>query len=301
MNLDRTKVTEAFREYTAAYNAQDPKIRLKILHTYRVASLCEQITRELPDGPVVWEKSNTQITRELPEKPPVSDNPEKPQSGNEPGAPIDPDLAWLSGMLHDIGRFEQVRIYHTFVDAESVDHAQFGADLLFQKDLLRHFVPAYEQTMTASEREILELAIRNHGVYRIQEGLTAREAAYCNILRDADKIDIFRVNWDTPLEEIYNTTTRALKEARVTQEVRQCFLDHTAVPRYLKKTPIDHLVGHLCLIFELVYPVSRRIAREQGYVDKLLTFQSDLPETQEWFAYMKEHLWKEMQAGGQTG
>ena len=33
---------------------------------------------------------------------------------------------------------------------------------------------------------------------------------YCNILRDADKIDILRVNVETPLEDIYNVTTAEL-------------------------------------------------------------------------------------------
>ena len=39
--------------------------------------------------------------------------------------------------------------------------------------------------------------------------------ACCNILRDADKIDILRVNCDTPLEDIYNVTTKELKKASV--------------------------------------------------------------------------------------
>ena len=33
--------------YTSGYNATDPKIKLKIDHTYRVAELCELITRDL--------------------------------------------------------------------------------------------------------------------------------------------------------------------------------------------------------------------------------------------------------------
>lgn len=35
----------------------------------------------------------------------------------------DVELAWLSGMLHDVGRFEQIKRYNTFSDADSVDHA----------------------------------------------------------------------------------------------------------------------------------------------------------------------------------
>ena len=52
----------------------------------------------------------------------------------------DVELAWLSGMLHDVGRFEQIKRYNTFSDADSVDHAKFGADLLFKDGLISTFL-----------------------------------------------------------------------------------------------------------------------------------------------------------------
>ena len=94
--IRREEIRDIFDEYVSGYDATDPKIRLKIDHTYRVAGLCERIAESI-------------------------------------GA--DGDFAWLCGMLHDIGRFEQIRRYDTFVDAVSVDHAQFGADLLFCEGL----------------------------------------------------------------------------------------------------------------------------------------------------------------------
>ena len=204
----------------------------------------------------------------------------------------DPDLAWLTGMLHDIGRFEQVRRYNTFSDALSVDHAEFGADLLFKEGLLESFIPDYQKSADITEEElrILELSIRCHSAYRLPQGLSAQEEQYCHILRDADKIDIFRVNWETPMEDIYNVSTEVLKNAEVSEEVKQCFHDRTAVLRPMKKTPADHLVGHICLIFELQYPISRKIAQDQGYWNKLLAFHSDNPETQAWFDYMNQNL-----------
>ena len=238
MKLDRQYVRKAFREYVSAYNAEDPKIALKIAHTCRVADLCEQILKE-----------------------------------DRPG--LDANLAWLMGMLHDIARFEQVRIYHTFIDSQSVNHAEFGADLLFQQDLLSRFVPGHESVLSEQEHRILEISIRNHNRFRIMEGLSPEEEDYCHILRDADKVDIFRVNCDTPLEEIYNASTEELRRAAVSEGVKQCFLQKMAVERSLTKTVIDHLVGHICLTFELVFPASRRIAREQGYVDQLLAFVSE--------------------------
>ena len=246
--IDRSGVTRAFERYVRGYNAADPKIKLKIDHTYRVAALCERIAAGVAD----------------------------------------PDLAWLCGMLHDIGRFEQVARYGTFVDAVSVDHAVLGAELLFGEGLLARFAPG----LPAAQARILETAVRSHSAYRLPEGLSEAERTCCDVLRDADKIDIFRVNCDTPLEDIYNVSTQALRASAVSDAVKDCFRSRTAVLRALKRTPADYVVAHLCLVFELVYPVSRQIAREQGYVDRMLAFESENEDTRAWFAYMRERIWQ---------
>ena len=247
--IDRRGVERAFLAYAAGYDVSDPKIQLKIAHTARVARLCERIAAS--------------------------------------AGVKEPELAWLSGMLHDIGRFEQVRRYHTFSDARSVNHALLGAELLFAEGLLPRFAPG----LTPEQERILEAAVRHHSAYRLPEGLPPEEGAYCRILRDADKLDIFRVNCETPLEEIYNVSTRELRNSPVSEGVRQCFINRTAVPRNERRSPADYAVAIVCLKFELVFPVSRAIAREQGYVDRLLSFQSDNAETAEWFTYMQNHVW----------
>ncbi len=245
--LDREFVKQAFASYTNHYDPDDPKIKLKINHTYRVAGLCERIAETVPG--------------------------------------TDTDLAWLAGMLHDIGRFEQVRRYGTFADARSVDHAAFGADLLFTEGLIGTFGDYDDRTL-----DILEKAIRNHNRFRIEDGLTEEYMAYCQILRDADKIDILRVNTETPLEEIYNVSTDELRSSAVSEEVRQGFMERRAILRSRRLTTADILVSHICLVFELVYPVSIQIVREQGYLDRILAFESDNEDTKAWFEYMRQTI-----------
>ena len=97
MKINREKALAAFQEYTDRYDSSRDMIRLKIEHTYRVCGLCQQIARSL----------------ELPEE--------------------EVDIAWLTGLLHDVGRFEQQRVYGTFTDADSIDHAKYGARILFGK------------------------------------------------------------------------------------------------------------------------------------------------------------------------
>ena len=293
--INRKNVINAFAEYVRNYDPSDEKIKLKIDHTYRVAGLCQSIAKSLN----------------------LSE--------------ADVDIAWLLGMLHDIGRFEQIRRFGTFSDADSVDHAEFGADLLFKEGLIRKFAEGYyekcelvgagnEEAGQAYSRQkdcqkdykedcdegklnseqvkcnegklagLLELAIRQHNKYRVKEGLTERQLMFCNILRDADKVDIFKVNAEVPMEIIYDVTTEELKNGIITKEVLDSFYRKETVLKSLRKSAVDHIVGHISLLFEIVYPESYRQAKEQGYVYKLLDFKSDVPEVDVEFGRMREYL-----------
>ena len=248
MQIDRLAAQRAFADYVRAYDPSDPKIALKIAHTYRVAALCETIAESIGL---------------LPE---------------------DTDLAWAAGLLHDVGRFEQVRRFGTFNDALSVDHAAEGARILFAQGHIRDYLP------DAREDALLETAIRSHSLYRLPDTLTARERTYCDILRDADKVDILRVNCDTPLTDIYNVTPAALRATAVTPAVKDCFFAHRAVLRTLKKTPADNVVGLASLAFELVYPASIAAVLRQGYLEKLLCFDTANADTAALLRAMRTEL-----------
>lgn len=325
--INRKNVINAFAEYVRNYDPSDEKIKLKIDHTYRVAGMCQRIAESL--------------------------------GLSEP----DVDIAWLLGMLHDIGRFEQIRRFGTFNDAQSVDHAEFGADLLFKEGLIRKFAEGYyeecelarsgnEEAGQAYSRQkdcqecklnsrqgncllaqsdnqsgycqgerkikeflvnndattvddeqiiknneyhkkdtgLLELAIRQHNKYRVKEDLTERQRMFCDILRDADKVDIFKVNADIPMEIIYDVTTEELKNGVITKEVLESFYKKETVLKSVRRSAVDHIVGHISLLFELVYKESYRQAREQGYVYKLLDFKSDVPEVNAEFDDMRKYV-----------
>ena len=246
--MNRELIKKEFQDYANAYDANDPKIALKISHTYRVAELSDKIAREIG------------LTGE------------------------DVELAWVIGMLHDIARFEQVRIYGSFNDAETVDHANFGVKLLFEDSLIDRF------NIDPSWHEIIDIAIKNHNKYRIQEGLSDRELTFCKIIRDADKIDILRVNYDTPMEEIYNTSKEILVNDSISDAVFNAFFENSAVNHAIKETTIDRLVGHISLCFELEYEISRKIMLEQGYLQKLLAFESENEETKERLLEIKKYI-----------
>ena len=141
-----------------------------------------------------------------------------------------------------------------------------------------------------SEDRLLETAVRVHSAYRVPEQLDSRTKKFCHILRDADKIDILRVNIETPLEEIYNTTQEILYHEEVTEAVMESFREHHATLRSLKRTSVDHVAGHISLIYELVFPESFRLVKMQGYWEKLLDFPSQNPNTIKQFAELRNEM-----------
>lgn len=246
MYIDKESAQAAFKDYTLSYNAEDPKVRLKIEHTYRVAELCRRIAEDIG------------LERE------------------------DVDLAWLCGLLHDVGRFEQLKNYGTFNDAKSIDHAVYGASVLFDEGKIRDYIEQEE------EDSLLRKVISCHSAYRIPAEYDGRTTLFADILRDADKIDILKVNVEVPLEEIYNASAEEIKNSAVSPEVLNSLLQEKVVLRALKKTVADHVAGHISLVYELMFPISIRIVEEQGYLKRLLDFSSDNPQTREAFAKIRE-------------
>lgn len=233
MHIDRIKAEKVFNDYVENYDSSNEKIKLKIDHTYRVSKLCEEIAFALG-----MEKEEV-------------------------------DIAYLTGLLHDIGRFEQVKRYGTFNDINSVDHAKLGVEILFEEGKIRDFIE------DPSEDVLIKNVIGCHNTYKIPEDFPKRTTVFSNILRDADKIDIFKVNIIAPIEEIYNVKKEEVYNSVVTQEVLDNLKRKDTVLRKLKKSAVDNIVGHISLIFGLVYDESIKIAVEQGYFEKLMEFKSE--------------------------
>lgn len=246
MYIDKEKAKKVFADYVSNYDSSNEKIKLKIDHTYRVSELCEKIA----------------LSRELCKE--------------------DVDIAYLMGLLHDIGRFEQVKRYGTFNDFKSVNHAKLSVEILFEENLIRKFIE------DDSEDELIRDAIEVHNAYRLPEDFSKRTLEFSNILRDADKIDIFKVNNIVPLEEIYSTAREEIYNSEITKEVMDDFKRRDTVLRSLKKTAVDNIVGNISLVFGLVFDESIRITAEQGELHKVLQFKSENNRTNEQFEEIRE-------------
>lgn len=256
--VDRAKARAAFDTYVAPYDADNPRVALKIEHTLRVAELAEQIARA------------------------------------QGFTPAGIDLCWLAGLLHDIGRFEQLRRWDTFSDRTSADHAAIGVDVLFEgtahlddpavvnaaptpqpsdaafmehnaaHGALEAFAP--EVAADTAATALIRAAVGHHSAFRLPDELDVRTRAVCDVVRDADKIDILRVTCADSVETVLGIGEDELLASAISPDAENGFFSHRCLARAERHEPADYLIGLACFTYELVYPASLEIALEEGHV-----------------------------------
>lgn len=93
-------------------------------------------------------------------------------------------LLLIAALFHDIGRFPQLRRFQTFRDRESVNHAALSTAYFLTCPLSSLLGKEKTQTVT--------LAIYSHN-QKIRPLLPDLKGTLVALLRDADKVDIYRV------------------------------------------------------------------------------------------------------------
>lgn len=94
-------------------------------------------------------------------------------------------IAEVTALLHDVGRFGQFVKYRTYNDTRSVNHCLLGLEVLQERKVLDEVV---EQ-----EKQLIEKAIEYHGLIELPVDLDGDCLLFSKFLRDADKLDIFYV------------------------------------------------------------------------------------------------------------
>lgn len=244
--IDIEKAKRFYKKYISNYNPQEPRIALKITHIYRTAEKAKWLAQKL----------------ELNEE--------------------DVLLAELIGLLHDIGRFEQVKRHNTFVDGDSINHGEYGVKVLFKDGLIRRFVEDNQYD------EIIKKAIYNHNRDKIDENIVdARELLHCKIIRDADKLDIFNVLLKEKLEVAYPLEKYA--KEYVTPIIKSDFINQHRIQYAYRKTSADVLASHIAFVFDMNYLYSLMKVKENDYINKLIIrYGAEEEETKQDLEELKE-------------
>ncbi len=240
--IDITKAKKAFKEYIQNYDINNPKVKLKIAHIERTANIARKTAESL--------------------------NLEKE----------DIELAELIGLLHDIGRFEQIKRYNTFVDHLSENHAELGVNILFKENLIRKFIEddKYDR--------IIELAIINHNKDKndITKNTTEKEDLHIKLIRDSDKTDIIYLLTFEDKKAAWEKED--LSEEVFTEEIYREFIEDKNIFYTNMKTYADRLIGHFAYVYDFNYEYGLKIVYENKYYNKIYNrFKFNNKKTEEEF------------------
>lgn len=228
--IDFIKAERAFKEYLKEYDLEDGKNKLKVVHTYEVVRMSEYIATKLG------------LSEE------------------------DIQVAKLIALLHDIGRFEQVKLTEGFIDSKNFDHADYGAEILFKQNMIRQFADENKYD------DIIKKAIYNHNKLKIEDGLNEKELLHCQIIRDADQLDNFRVSEQDQIGDVlacpYDAET--IEYEAISPKVFETFMEHKLIVNTDRKTMLDFWVCVIAFIFDLNFDVSLQYVKEREYVDILI-------------------------------
>ena len=218
----KTKLEEAFDNYVKEYDLNEQKSKAKYYHSYKVKDLMIKLATTLG-------LSDKEI-----------------------------EVAGVIGLLHDIGRFEQIKKTGSFSDIKTgIDHADESCVYLFDKGHIKDF---YDDE---NYYEIIKDAIKNHNKYVIDDKVTGENLLFSKMIRDMDKVDIFRV-----VLEVYSYE---YDKDDVSIDVLNEFNKEQTIDSKLLKTRTDRLYSLLAFIYDINFKESFKILKDSKNFDNVFT------------------------------
>jgi putative nucleotidyltransferase with HDIG domain len=183
----------------------------------------------------------------------------------------DVQLAEMMGLFHDVGRFRQYSVYKTFNDAVSEDHADLGLKVLAEE------MP-YMSDLSAEDADLLCYAIKYHNKKEIPADAAGRRLIFARLLRDADKLDIYRVL--APFLEPENADKapkfiKAHASAAISPNFIEAFKNGQQADYHQLKTLGDRKLVRLLWVYDVNFGWTLQKMVERGYIQKII---DHLPE-----------------------
>ncbi|WP_457552927.1 HD domain-containing protein [Desulfobacula sp.] len=100
-------------------------------------------------------------------------------------SPEELNLVQIAALFHDIGRFTQYQVYGTFNDKNSANHAKLGLQQLCSHKILNG--------LALDEKRFILTPIAWHNAYKLPHIKNNKILLFIKLLRDADKLDIWKV------------------------------------------------------------------------------------------------------------
>jgi HD superfamily phosphohydrolase YqeK len=202
----------SFDRYVSDYDKKIAGIRYKYTHSYRVEKLMKKLATKL-------KLSKEEIK-----------------------------IAELIGLLHDIGRFEQIKKYGLSSDSKThVDHADESCIYLFDSGHIRDYIE------DSKYDDIIKDAIKNHNKYIMDDKLKGKNLFFAKMIRDMDKTDILyqvSVNYDLQFVE------------KPSEGVVETFKKGESIRKSMKKNKSDSIVMTFAFFNDIYFKDTYEILKE---------------------------------------
>lgn len=160
----------------------------------------------------------------------------------------------LIGLFHDIGAFDSVNNYH--IIEENDDYSMKSINILFDKGLLRKI------TNDTKYDSLIKMLIYCHNKTGIPEQFDDKLQAFCKVIQDAHKIDMFRIVINYPyLDTKIDKYPSALiyNQFKNYKQINSKILDNNA----------DNILIVISNLFGLWYKYSFEYINNNSYTKKI--------------------------------
>jgi hypothetical protein len=182
-------------------------------------------------------------------------------------------IALASGLLHDVGRFEQYKQFRNYHDVDTINHALLGLNILAEKKIL--------DCLNPHEKKLIETAIKFHGDKDLPKNLDKETEFFAKLIRDFDKLDIYLVMTER-LDDIkknpekYTTTLGYPMTNDYSQSIVQTVLEDKTINYKDFKSINDMAIGIIGWLSDINFTPILAEIKKRGYLKKFVKF---LPNT----------------------
>lgn len=234
--------TDGFRDVPDA-----APLRLKVEHTFRVFEHARLIVDSLPEevSPLKEYGEYSELCR----------------------------ASLLAALYHDCGRFPQFRQYRTFLDAKSVNHAVLSFKTMRDEGFLYEEQPRVQA--------LAQCAVLLHNRYALPSKLSPEARFVTDVVRDADKLDIFRVMVSYLTSALPERDAVLLHVKDEPENWSPNIAEDVLAGRIARYTDLRYVNDFRLLLgtwmHELRFTVTRRTLAESGLMETVISQLPDVP------------------------
>lgn len=219
-------VEKCYEKYIKKYDCDNEKILMEIQHMYKTSQNAK------------WLAESLELSKE------------------------DIKLAQVIGLLHNIGKLEQIKQFETLMDKNSMNHAEYAVKVLFKDNFIRSFIEENKYD------EIIKLAIQNHNKPKIENINNDKELIQCKIIRDADKLNIFNMILNNDLKITY--PIESYTKEKISDKVKKEFIKEKIVTYKNINSCADLLAMQIALVFDINYLYSLKKINDENYLERII-------------------------------